>query len=237
MRELAATVELRRTQGLAPALTIVETDQGKAYMDDIRNQCAAMRDAADRAVATSSAIAESSVRRLRIVSTAGSLLLLGFSSNLSSFRFHIVKVASLTGPRVNSRLHSSLWNPSCSGELNARRLPEICETRRGCGWITSGVSVGRNHDVDLGSYWFAFSLFGHVAAGHQHGYVNRYVSNRLSDPKHPEPRLQSHAVKVGRTHPRRETGQDRTGTNGISHGSGTGRSSEGISAPPRPSCK
>jgi PAS domain S-box-containing protein len=78
MSELAATVELRRTEGLPPALTILETDKGKLYMDDIRRRCAAMRDAADQRGATSYAIAESSARRLRIVSTAGSLLLLGF---------------------------------------------------------------------------------------------------------------------------------------------------------------
>ncbi len=78
MSELAATVELRRTGGLPPALTIMETDAGKLYMDDIRRRCAAMRDAADRRVEEFSAIAETSASRLRIVTTAGSLLLLGF---------------------------------------------------------------------------------------------------------------------------------------------------------------
>jgi PAS domain S-box-containing protein len=78
MRELAATVELRRADGLAPAVKIVETDAGKLYMDDLRRQCADMRDAANRRVETFTAIAESSATRLRIVVLAGSLLLLGF---------------------------------------------------------------------------------------------------------------------------------------------------------------
>jgi PAS domain S-box-containing protein len=78
MSELAATVDLRRSQGLPPALRVVETDAGKHYMDDIRTQSAAMRDIAARRVATFSAIAETSASRLRIVSTAGSLVLLGF---------------------------------------------------------------------------------------------------------------------------------------------------------------
>jgi PAS domain S-box-containing protein len=78
MSELAATVDLRRSQGLPPALRIVETDAGKHHMDDIRAQSAAMRAAAARRVATFSAIADTSASRLRIVSTAGSLVLLGF---------------------------------------------------------------------------------------------------------------------------------------------------------------
>jgi PAS domain S-box-containing protein len=78
MSELAATVDLRRSQGLPPALRAVETDAGKRYMDDIRTQSAAMRDIAARRVAVFSAIAETSAGRLRIVSTAGSLILLGF---------------------------------------------------------------------------------------------------------------------------------------------------------------
>jgi PAS domain S-box-containing protein len=78
MNELAATVDLRRTQGLPRALKIVETDAGKHYMDDIRAQSTAMRDVAARRVAMFSAIAETSASRLRMVSTAGSLVLLGF---------------------------------------------------------------------------------------------------------------------------------------------------------------
>jgi PAS domain S-box-containing protein len=78
MSELAVTVGLRRTRGLPPALGIVETDQGKHYMDDIRGQCASMRNVADQRAAMFAAIAETSADRLRIVSTAGSLVLLGF---------------------------------------------------------------------------------------------------------------------------------------------------------------
>jgi PAS domain S-box-containing protein len=78
MSELATTVELRRSQGLPAALKIVETDQGKHAMDDIRRQSANMRDVADRQATMFSAIAERSAGRLGIVSTAGSLVLLGF---------------------------------------------------------------------------------------------------------------------------------------------------------------
>jgi PAS domain S-box-containing protein len=78
MNELAATVDLRRSQGLPPALRVMETDAGKRYMDDIRRQSAAMRDVSDQRAAMFSAIAETSADRLRVVSTAGSLVLLCF---------------------------------------------------------------------------------------------------------------------------------------------------------------
>jgi CHASE3 domain sensor protein len=79
LRELATTVELRRSQGLPSALRIVETDQGKRDMDNIRRQCASMRNTADQRAAMFSNIAETSADRLRIVSTVGSLLLLSES--------------------------------------------------------------------------------------------------------------------------------------------------------------
>ncbi len=78
MSELAATVELRRSRGLPSALRIVETDQGKRDMDDIRRQCASIRNIADQRAAMFSDVAETSANRLRIVSTAGSTILLGF---------------------------------------------------------------------------------------------------------------------------------------------------------------
>jgi len=46
MDELAQTVELRRSQGLDAALTIVRTDRGKVTMDQIRSICAEIQAAA-----------------------------------------------------------------------------------------------------------------------------------------------------------------------------------------------
>lgn len=43
LAELRQTIELRRTQGAAPALTIVASDQGKRAMDEIRDTCAQIR--------------------------------------------------------------------------------------------------------------------------------------------------------------------------------------------------
>ena len=43
LAELSETVELRRTQGLAPALAVVMTDRGKIQMDSIRQQLDVMR--------------------------------------------------------------------------------------------------------------------------------------------------------------------------------------------------
>ena len=45
MDELAQTIELRRSQGLDPALAIVRTDRGKAAMDRIRAICAEIQTA------------------------------------------------------------------------------------------------------------------------------------------------------------------------------------------------
>jgi signal transduction histidine kinase/DNA-binding response OmpR family regulator len=43
MDELRTTIDVRRNQGLAPALDLVNSDRGKAAMDDIRARLAAMR--------------------------------------------------------------------------------------------------------------------------------------------------------------------------------------------------
>jgi signal transduction histidine kinase len=42
LQELAETIELRRTQGMAPSLALVQTDRGKAVMDSIRLLLGAM---------------------------------------------------------------------------------------------------------------------------------------------------------------------------------------------------
>jgi PAS domain S-box-containing protein len=83
LRELAQTVLLRRTQGLDPVREIVETDLGKNLMDDIRVKCAVINGVAERRIVDFTAQAEASNARLRIVSTFGSLLLLGFIALLA----------------------------------------------------------------------------------------------------------------------------------------------------------
>ena len=78
LRELAQTISLRRKQGLMPAKEIVETDMGRNVMQEIRAKSTVIRDDAERGVGEYTALAEASDRRLRAVSTIGSLLLLAF---------------------------------------------------------------------------------------------------------------------------------------------------------------
>jgi PAS domain S-box-containing protein len=83
LRELAQTVSLRRTQPLDTVREIVETDLGKNVMDDIRAKCAVIHDVAETRILDFTAQAEAGNARLRIVSTFGSLVLLGFTAILA----------------------------------------------------------------------------------------------------------------------------------------------------------
>ena len=78
LQELARTIEIRRSQGEPAAVAVVDAGRGKALMDDIRARCAVISDLADRRAAEFSAIAEKNSMRLSLVSTIGSLILLGF---------------------------------------------------------------------------------------------------------------------------------------------------------------
>jgi PAS domain S-box-containing protein len=78
LKELAETIELRRSRGFSSANQVVETGRGKALMDDIRARCRVIREVADRRAAELSAAAEKSASRLAFVTIAGSLILLGF---------------------------------------------------------------------------------------------------------------------------------------------------------------
>jgi len=78
LSELEETVKLRQTQGVTPALEVVDSDRGKALMDDIRARCAAIRDVASQRSDSYLATAEASARRLRLISTAGSAILFVF---------------------------------------------------------------------------------------------------------------------------------------------------------------
>lgn len=78
MSELDQTIATRRTQGLAPALSLVAAGTGKARMDDIRSRSREIAEIAQARAGLFASRAESSAARLRVVSTFGSLLLLGF---------------------------------------------------------------------------------------------------------------------------------------------------------------
>lgn len=78
MRELAKTVQLRRTNGLAAALAVVNSGRGKQYMDEIRAACGAIQESAHQREQHFAQVAEASAHRLRLVNTAGSLALLAF---------------------------------------------------------------------------------------------------------------------------------------------------------------
>lgn len=80
VRELAQTIELRRSKGLAAAQELVETDQGRNFMDDIRARCLAIAPVAEARVAEFTTMAEDYNTRLRAIATGGSLVLLGFLS-------------------------------------------------------------------------------------------------------------------------------------------------------------
>ena len=76
--ELAGTIQLRRTKGIAPAIDVLDSDRGKALMDDIRTRSAYIRDASSRRATEYSESAEKSAKTLTLVATLGSALLLAF---------------------------------------------------------------------------------------------------------------------------------------------------------------
>lgn len=75
-QELAATVELRRTQGFAAAAGVVNQDRGRQLMDEIRARADEVRNIAEQRTVMFNQEAERSGRLLRAVSTIGSLILL-----------------------------------------------------------------------------------------------------------------------------------------------------------------
>jgi PAS domain S-box-containing protein len=83
-QELNETIELRQSRGLAAALAIVETDRGKAIMDQIRAVCADSQSVAKRHLAGFLEDMRSEVNLLGLVSSLGSALLLALLF-LSSF--------------------------------------------------------------------------------------------------------------------------------------------------------
>ena len=78
LNELAKTIQLRQSQGEPAAVAVVDKGRGKALMDDLRSRGAAIRNEAESSASQFSAIAEKDSTRLSLVSTVGSLILLGF---------------------------------------------------------------------------------------------------------------------------------------------------------------
>ncbi len=75
--ELRQTIELRRTLGLSAALAVVQTDEGKRTMDQIRRISQQMGGEENARWATLSADLQAEARRARIVTVLGALLLAG----------------------------------------------------------------------------------------------------------------------------------------------------------------
>jgi len=76
--ELKATIDLRQAGRPADALAIVETDKGKAYMDEIRALCAAIEQNEQSRLLQAEAAAQQSATNLRDISVGGSVLLAAF---------------------------------------------------------------------------------------------------------------------------------------------------------------
>ncbi len=78
LEELKQTVELRRGGNEEAALAVVDSGEGRAVMDRIRERCAAISQSADNQLQTFTSDAQRSSSRLRLISTAGSAILLVF---------------------------------------------------------------------------------------------------------------------------------------------------------------
>ncbi len=78
LTELRRTIDLRRTQGAAPALAIVLSDEGKQAMDEIRSIWSDIRAAQYSELAAAQGVAESAARTAFLITIVGSLVLLGF---------------------------------------------------------------------------------------------------------------------------------------------------------------
>jgi len=78
LAEMRRTIDLRRTQGAAPALALVLSDDGKQVMDDIRDVWSDIRAGQYSRLMAAQNEAESSARTAFLTTIVGSLVLLGF---------------------------------------------------------------------------------------------------------------------------------------------------------------
>src|SRR4029077_11315768 len=80
LAELKATIDLRQANRGAEALAMVRQGYGNVTTDQIRRGLGALTEAAEARSSRLSEAAEGSTRRLRLVSTSGSIVLLAFLS-------------------------------------------------------------------------------------------------------------------------------------------------------------
>jgi PAS domain S-box-containing protein len=78
LAELRQTVDLRRSQGLAPALEVVLSDRGKRAMDQIRSIAADIQRSEESNRIDSSVEGERAAQRALLITIGGSLILLAF---------------------------------------------------------------------------------------------------------------------------------------------------------------
>ncbi len=76
LTELRQTIEVRRSQGPAPALALVLSDQGKQRMDAIRNLCLEIQHSENATQSQASATGEAAAGTVLLATVAGSLVLL-----------------------------------------------------------------------------------------------------------------------------------------------------------------
>ena len=107
--EMQRTIEVRKTQGPDPALAIVRSGQGRETMDEIRSICAEMETAAYTRLSTQTGEANAAVNQARIITVAGSSLLLG-----------LIILASITIER-GIRRRDQLYLESQAARLAAER--------------------------------------------------------------------------------------------------------------------
>jgi PAS domain S-box-containing protein len=131
MAELAETIELRRSQGIDPALAIVRSDRGKAAMDQIRAICAEIQKASDDLLTQQREAVRTKAYQAGLIGTLGSTSV-----------FVLLFLATITirqGTRQRQRLIEDLRK----SEEEARRARDLMQTTIssiGDGVITTGTS-------------------------------------------------------------------------------------------------
>jgi PAS domain S-box-containing protein len=117
LSELQQTIALRRAHRDAEALAIVRRGRGKAIMDEIRQRLGAITEVAQGRSNRLSEAAGQSTGRLRLASTGGSLILLGFLAVLA------ITVSRSTTLReqlyVQARAREKLWATTVSSIADA----------------------------------------------------------------------------------------------------------------------
>ena len=107
--EMKTTIELRRSNRLAEAMALVDSNHGKTLMDQIRAGCADIAQAAEEQSARFDAEATQNARNLRRVSTGGGVLLFLFLA------FSTITISAACGGAMNYSAKpmpaKSCWQP------------------------------------------------------------------------------------------------------------------------------